>query len=143
MTTEHFDYGVTRYWVDDGQIAVIATEGHMNTPAINTWAEVLVDTVRNAPATHPLAICQDLTGPYQGFNAEIRERLSDLYQHLPVDHPVYSAIVLDNSTMRNIVQLYLRRRKLDRPTMNEKTFADTETALNWLRQQTQQHGAGV
>jgi len=142
-TVEQFDFGITRQWLDERQIVLIRTAGHMNRPAIDTWANVLIDTINLFPATQPIAICQDLTGPSQGFNAEIRNRLAPIYDHMPKDRPIYSAIALSNSGVRNMVNVYLRRRKFQPDNLQEQVFDNVETSIHWLRQHLYRDTASV
>ena len=140
---EVFDFGVTRRWLADDHVALITTDGHMNTPAINTWADLVIDTINLFPPDQPIAICQDLIGPHQGFTAEVRDRLADIYAHLPVDQVVYSTIALNNGMIRNMVKVYLRRRKFQHDHLHEYVAADVESGLDWLHQKLDQHYASV
>ena len=56
---EGYQYGISRSWLDNGQIALIKTQGDMSRNAINTWATLLILTLQDWDKEKPIALLHD------------------------------------------------------------------------------------
>lgn len=81
-------YGHQLLWLDDGRIALIRGAGDMSRPAIDDWAQLVLDTIRQFPPNMAVCILNDLTHPEQGFTPYAQERVKQLYHHIPTDRPI-------------------------------------------------------
>lgn len=138
---ESFNYGVSRRFVDDEQIAIIKTQGNMNPRSVDEWAAVCVDTIHQFPAPQPICVLHDLRAPSQGFSAYVRQRSEEIFAEVPSDQMAYTAIILANTFMNRIIGFYLRTRPSVAPNHQVRIFLTVEDGLNWLRNQLQEQSA--
>lgn len=130
---ETYDFGIERYYLDDGKIGVIATEGDMRRAAMDMWAEVCIDLLKTWPPGQPVYAILKLDGPKQGFTNYARQRSYNVIEAMPNDTPVYAALILKDSLVTRIMSGFLatvRRGKRRR----ERIFADFDEAYNWLKE---------
>jgi len=131
--TETYKYGITRTLIDGGRIVIVSTEGDMSRNAINTWASLLVLTMQEWDSERPLAILHDLTHPNQGLTPFARERTADVVKAQPEGLSVYNAILLPETFIKRIIEMFLRTPLLHLDARYTKIFSDREEALGWLR----------
>ena len=136
---ERYNYGISRSWLDKGQIVVIKTEGDMSRNAINTWASLLILTIQDWDKEKPLAALHDLSHPNQGLTPYARERTAELLKQLPNTRQNYSAVVLPQSFMFRIVEMFIRTPIFRHPCHEIRVFTNRETALAWLREKLSNH----
>lgn len=134
--TETYDYGITRTYIDGGRIVLVETKGDMSRNAINTWASLLVLTMQEADAEYPLGILHDFTHPNQGLTPFTRERAADVINARPEGLEVYSAVLLPNTFIKRIIEMFLRTPIFQHKGECIKIFSDETEALDWLREKT-------
>lgn len=130
---EEYEYGIVRYWLEDERIVVVKTQGDMSRNAINTWASLLILTMQEWKSERPIAVLNDLSHPSQGLNAHSRERTIDLLNHIPKNQKVYSAVILPNTFMFRIIDMFLRQNVFRRPDYEVQVFNNQEAGVAWLR----------
>jgi hypothetical protein len=137
-TVESYDFGICRSWLDNGRIVLIKTEGDMSRKAINTWASLLILTMQEWEKDKPLACLHDLTHPNQGLTPYTRERTADILKAIPNTRPMYSAIVLPQTFMYRIIEMFVRTPIFRHPQHEIRVFPDVESGLKWLREKLEQ-----
>jgi hypothetical protein len=136
---EQYPFGITREWLDDNRIAVIKTEGNMARAAIDTWAEVVMDTARNWSLDQPLFLMHDLSSRDQGLTPYSRQRADETYQAVRPGTKGYIAVVVREGVINRLVSLfYFRRRTEHGMNLDEKLFTQREEGLAWLREMLKQ-----
>jgi hypothetical protein len=133
-TAERYDYGISRLWLDKGQIVLIKTEGNMSRNAINTWASLLILTLQDWEKKAPIAALLDLSHPNQGLTPYTRERTAELLKHIPTNRPSYSAVVLPPTFMYRIIEMFVRTPIFRHPCHEIRVFTDKALGLAWLRE---------
>lgn len=136
---ECFGYGITRTYLDEGQIVLIKTEGDMSHNAINTWASLLILTIQESDKERPLAVLHDLTHPNQGLTPYTRERTAQVLKSIPENQSTFSAIVLPRTFMNRIIEMFVRTPIFKHPSHEIRVFPERDLALNWLREKLQAH----
>ncbi|MEL7435512.1 MAG: hypothetical protein AAFN11_16305, partial [Chloroflexota bacterium] len=131
---EIFKYGISRAFFDEGDIAVIKTEGDMSRDAINTWASLLILTMQEWDTSRPLLALHDLSHPNQGITPYTRQRAVDLMNYRPDGLKIYSALLLPNTFMSRILEMFIRTPRLQSANHHLKVFNCIDEALVWLRQ---------
>lgn len=131
--TESYDYGITRSEIADGQIIVIRTKGDMSRNAINTWASLLILTMQDWKSNHPLGLLHDFRHPAQGLSPYARERTLDVLRHRPKTLTVYSAVLLPNTFMKRIIDMFLRTPAFHHSGHVIKIFHNEDHATTWLQ----------
>lgn len=134
-----YNYGITRSFINNGQIAVVRTEGDMSRHAINTWASLLILTMQEWKSDRPLAFVHNLTHPNQGLTPYARERTIDLVQRRPKDIMVYSAVVLPRTFMHRIIDMFLRTPIFHQDGHEVRIFHAEQHAINWLEEKLANH----
>ncbi|MFW5696466.1 MAG: hypothetical protein ACOCXR_01630 [Phototrophicaceae bacterium] len=129
---ETFDYGISRYWIADGRIAVIATEGNMRREAIDSWAEATLGLMDIWPEGQPYAHIQKLDAPGQGFTQYSRQRTQELIARLPSDRPCYTAVVLADAFINRVFGFFLRTVRHNGKQQQERVFFTLDEAQAWL-----------
>lgn len=132
MTIEQYDYGITREYIDDGQIAVITTQGDMRRAAIDTWADLSIDTMQTWKPERPILILQNLSHKDQGITPYSRKRAEDAFKQIP-SQPLYSAIILPNSFINRVIGLFVGRQRMGQ-NQESRIFTNLEDGLAWLRE---------
>lgn len=135
--SENYDYGITRAFLDDGRIVVIKTAGDMSRNGVNTWVSLLILTMQEWKSENPLAILHDLRHPNQGLTPFARERTADAVKARPENLTVYSAVLLPQTFMKRIIEMFIRTPIFQRDGHHVQVFSDKEQALEWLHQQVQ------
>ncbi|MFW5696465.1 MAG: hypothetical protein ACOCXR_01625 [Phototrophicaceae bacterium] len=136
---EEFDYGISRYWIEDGRICVIETQGDMRREAIDTWANAAVSLLEIWPADRPYALLHKLDSPGQGFTPYSRKRAQDIMAALPGDRVAYTAIVLADTFVNRVIGFFLRSVRHTGKEQKERVFVDMDDARHWLLDQLRQH----
>ncbi len=137
--TESYDYGIIRSEIADGRIIVVRTQGDMSRNAINTWASLLILTMQDWKSEQPLALLHDFRHPRQGLTPYTRERTLDVLQQRPSDLTVYSAVLLPNTFMKRIIDMFLRTPAFHKKGHTVRIFHCENQAIDWLHTQLASH----
>lgn len=136
---ETYGYGITRSYIDNGNIIIFRTQGDMSRDAINTWASMLILTMQEWKSERPIAALHDLTHPNQGLTPHARERTIDVMKRRPKGLTIYSAVVLPNTFMHRIIDMFLRTPIFHQAGHEVRIFPSESQALDWLREQLAKH----
>jgi hypothetical protein len=129
---EDLGKGVRRYWLTP-RIVVVETEGDMSPAAIDIWASVTEETVLSYPPEHDtIYMLQNLSHPNQRITPYARQKTETLYANMTLTRPVYSAVVLQNSFVNQIVSMFVRVWDRSQPLVKQRIFTSLEAALQWL-----------
>jgi hypothetical protein len=131
---EIFPYDARRYRIEDGEVVVIYGSGDMSREALNAWADLVVNTVREQPVDAKVYILLDLTNPRQGFTPYTRTVIELVYKSLPTDRDIYAAVLMRDSILIQIVTGLVNRLHRTRAGITQRLFNNRDAALNWLRQ---------
>lgn len=134
---EYYDFGVIRSWLDDHLICYIQTDGCMERAGVDTWANLLIETIQTWPADCPIAIFQNLTHPDQGFTPYSRSRGMDVLAAVPQGHMAVSAIVMQDSFINRTLGFFIHSIRRD-DNVAIRVFTDMDEALSWLRKRIQE-----
>lgn len=129
---EQFEYGMSRWYIHDRQIAIIKTAGDMRRRAVDAWAKLLIDTIASWDVDKPICVIHDLTSPNQGFSPYVRQQSEAVFDHIPHDRPVFSAVVLPDTFINRIIGFYLRTRRNKHDNHTLRVFTDVQTSIDWL-----------
>lgn len=134
---EQFDYGIQRIWRHDGRLVEIRTEGNMARDAIDTWAEVVMETARGWSAGSPILIFHNLSYKNQGITPYSMKRAEDTYSAVPDDPKIetYVAVLLNETLFTRMVSLFFRRNRGKYKNVHERVFTRHDSALAWLESQ--------
>lgn len=135
---ENYDFGVIRAWLDDYQICYIQTDGCMQRAGVDTWADLVIDTIENWPEGQPIAILQNLTHPDQGFTPYSRSRGMDTLAAVPEDRIGFNAIVMQDTFVNRTLGFFINSIRRD-DKVAIRVFTDNHEALTWLRTQIQEY----
>jgi hypothetical protein len=133
-TVETFEYGATRYWIEDGEVVVIYGSGNMSRDAVDKWAAIVLETVNQPPPGSTMYVLLDLTHPRQGFTPYSRTVVETMYRELPKDRVIFGAILMQDSIISQIVAALVNRLLRTREGVYQRMFSNREMALGWLRQ---------
>ncbi|MEO1287506.1 MAG: hypothetical protein AAFV93_07035 [Chloroflexota bacterium] len=133
--TEYYDYGITRTNIANGTITVIRTEGNVIPDAVNTWASLLVLTMQEWDSDRPIAVIHDLTHPNQGVTPYVRQRTIDVMKQIPENMIVYNALILPDTFIRRIIDMFTRTPIFQRENVHIRIFGCQRTAQQWLEKQ--------
>ena len=111
----------------------------MSRNAINTWASLLILTLQDWHKEAAIAALLDLSHPNQGLTPYTRERTAELLKHIPSNRQTYSAVVLPQSFMFRIIEMFIRTPIFRQPCHEIRVFTNRETALEWLREKLGNH----
>ncbi|MCU0495752.1 MAG: hypothetical protein MUF87_00210 [Anaerolineae bacterium] len=135
---EHYAYGITREWNDDHSIVIVATQGDMARGAIDTWADVLIETIKVWDTDKPILVLHDLSHRNQGLSQYSRQRAEELYNYIPVDKPTYAAIVISDGLVSRLISIFFVMRWRGNH-IHERIFTNRKEALAWLNEQKHAH----
>lgn len=141
MTIEHYDFGITREWIDEGHIVVITTQGDMRRDAIDAWVNVSLDTLSLWQVDRPILVIQNLSSKMQGFTPYARKRSEDILAQLS-DRPCYTALILPNTFIFRVIGFFVGRQRVDKHQEN-RVFTNVEEGLAWLRQKRAMHDKDI
>ncbi|MEM9952113.1 MAG: hypothetical protein AAF846_10960 [Chloroflexota bacterium] len=133
--TEYYNYGITRTNIANGTIIVIGTKGDMTPDAVNTWASLLVLTMQEWDSKRPIAVIHDLTHPNQGVTPYVRQRTIDVMKQIPDDMIIYNALILPDTFIRRIIDMFTRTPIFQRENFYLRIFGCQRTAQQWLKTQ--------
>lgn len=133
---EQFSYGIERWWLDDGAIAVVKTQGDMTHDAIDAWADLLIAMLHQWAngSRRPIAFLHDLTHPNQGLTPYSRKRVNDVLAAIPDAETTFTAIVLPNTFINRIISMFVRSSPFRQNNHQTRVFTDLDTARDWLRE---------
>jgi hypothetical protein len=132
---ERYPFGITREWIDDERIVVITTQGDMSRAAIDTWANVVMDTAANWNPDQPFFLLHDLSSKDQGLTPYSRQRAEETYDALrPGTSGCIAVVIREGFVNRLVSLLYFRRRKARGMNLEERLFTTKADALTWLRE---------
>lgn len=138
-SVEQFDYGITRTWLDEGEIAVITTQGNMAREAVDVWATLAINTVNQWPDGKPIFILHDLTHPRQSFTPYGLKRAEDIYGAIPPTIKGCSAVAVRAGPINHLIAMFVRRRK-NAGQFQERIFTSRDEAIKWLRDEIKKSG---
>lgn len=130
---ETFGYGVKRYTIEQDRIIVIETEGNMSRAAIDTWADLTIQTLQQEDDGTPLLLLQNLSNKNQGFTPYTRKRTDDVLHNYPHRRQTRVATVLPDTFIVRLVKGVLRQRGWKATHIQERIFTSYPQALDWLR----------
>lgn len=133
---EIYKHGITRSFLDNGRIVVVKTEGDMSRGGIDTWATLLILTMQEWKSDRPLALLHDLRHPAQGLTPYSRQRTIDVLRACPKGLRIYSAVLLPETFIKRIIEMFLRTPVFKRSRQRIRVFSCEEKALAWLREKT-------
>jgi hypothetical protein len=137
---EQFDKGIRRRWLTP-RIVVIETEGDMSMAAIDSWAQISIETYNNYPAQYPsIFALHDLSHPNQRITPYSRQKAQDVYKYINMQRPIYVALVLQNSLLSQLASILSRIWDRPYPNMHQKIFTTRAAAVEWLQAMVRQHG---
>lgn len=132
-TTEQFEHGITRAWLDDGSICQMTTRATGTREAVDTWISCLLSAMDRFPVGEHALFLHDLTAEVRGFTRYARERATVTYAALPTDRPIYLAYVLPDAQINPVLADIMRARAVQHDNIVERIFSDKTDALAWLR----------
>ncbi|MDX1995020.1 MAG: hypothetical protein SF029_21750 [bacterium] len=141
---EQYPYGIRVEWLDNNQIAVISTEGNMSRDAVDTWADVTLQTINNYPGNRGYFLF-DMTGRDQTYTPYGVWRTEKLVKSIPPEKHGYAAIVLKQHQdllsrhLLDVIEAIVRIRSRQIKT---KFFVYQDEALEWLRGQIDNDNTG-
>lgn len=137
-TIEHYAYGITREWNRDHSLVIVTTEGDMSRGAIDTWADLIRETLITWDADKPILILQDLSNRNQGLTQYARQKAEDLYAVIPLDKPTYSALILNEGLVTRLISVFFVMRWRGNH-IHERIFNTRKDGLAWLNEQKRLH----
>ena len=135
---DYYDFGVIRAWLEVKQISYIQTDGCMQRAGVDTWADLVIDTINTWPGDHPITILQNLTHPDQGFTPYSRSRGMDILAAIPEGRRAFTAIVMRDSFVNRTLGFFINSIRHD-DTVVIRIFTDADKALTWLRTQIKEY----
>lgn len=132
---EYYDFGITREWIEDNRIVVITTQGDMSRAAVDTWADLVIDTASNWEANKPVFLLHDLSSRDQGLTPYSRERADQTYDAVKSGTEGCIAVVVREGVINRLISLlYFRHRKERGMNLQERLFITRPEAESWLRE---------
>lgn len=139
-SAEQFEYGMSRRYVHEGRIAIIKTAGDMRRRAVDAWAQLLIDTIAKWDDEQPICVIHELTSPNQGFSPYVRQQSETVFDHIPHDRPVFSAVVLPDTFINRIIGFYLRTRHNTHDNHTVRVFTDVQMSIEWMMEALENSG---
>lgn len=130
---ETYPYGIVREWLDDRRIVAISSEGDMQRPAIDTWAQVCIATQREWPSGVTVLCLCDLCRSVQSFTPYALRRTEDILRARPDSQVSVIAITIADALVRWQVQVVLRLSLPSLPDFSWSCFGSRGEGLSWLR----------
>lgn len=134
-TTETLTYGISRTYLEDGKLVVIASEGDMRREAVDFWANTVIETYRGWQQGSPLLVLHDLSHKNQGITPYAMRRTEDTLEGLPKDDDFSgrAAILIRDGLVARIGAVLVNRlRKQTHARFEIRFFFGQEAALAWL-----------
>jgi hypothetical protein len=141
MSIEHYDFGITREWIDDGHIAVITTQGDMRRDAVDTWVNICLDTLNNWHTDRPILSIQNLSAKMQGLTPYSSRRSEDILAQIPPHKPCYIALILPNTFISRVIGLFMLARQRFNKDQESRVFTNLGEGLDWLKEKQKLHGS--
>lgn len=136
-TTENFGEGISRTWLYEKRLAVIASEGNMRREVVDIWAEAVIQTYQQWDSGWPLLVLHDLSHKNQGITPYAMRRTEDTLEALPKSDDFYgrAAIILRDGLVARVgASLVNRLRKRAKNRFEIMIFFRHELALAWLEE---------
>ena len=135
MTLEVFDHGISREFLAEGRIVVIASQGDMRRIAVDQWANIVTETYRAWTPGQPILALLDLSAPSQTLTPYARQRADEAYDAADPDTPARGALLLKDGFAMRIISMFVRERKGRHKQSEVRIFVQRTEALRWLHEQ--------
>ena len=133
---ERFEYGIRRYWLDDGHLVVIASEGDMSRAALDRWTGIIIETIGDWSNEGDIYSILDLTGDKQGFTPYSRKSAQDIYNCVGgQERHVIVAIIMKDTIFNKLLNVFLLGMIRGMSNMTQKFFLTHDEGVAWVRKQ--------
>jgi len=141
---EYFEYGITRQWLVQDRIVLLAKNDDLSRTAVDAWWQVYTETVTNWHKDRPIAIIHDLTHPTLRVTPYATKTAIRAAHYLTYFvQSAFIASVYDSTYIAQLANFVLSQRPSLRDDIHEKIFRSREDALNWIQDNLHQSEASV
>ncbi|MFQ3648068.1 MAG: hypothetical protein SNJ80_14170 [Anaerolinea sp.] len=128
-----YPHGTQRYWIENGTIGVVVLIGAGRTE-INEAAQAVYDLIQEAPNPAHVYVITHAEN-LGGLTPAVRQTVSDFFAHLPSQTHLTSAIILQDSLLHNLLNIFLNGlRRLLKVDLTYRIFRDEASAIAWLKE---------
>jgi len=105
---ENYSYGVTREWKCNGQLVIIQTQGGTSNEAIDVWAELAIQTLKEMPEDGAFFFIDDLSHPDTNLTPYGAKRSRDILNAAPLHRErFYIATVITHSFVNRLAKILI------------------------------------
>lgn len=141
MTIETFPYGITREKRYDRRLVIVQTQGDMSDEAVDTWADLLLDVIREMPDEGAFFLIDDLSHPNQSITPHAMKRSREILSATPrYRDKLYIAVVLSNSFVNRFARVLLKQFLSFGSNVIYGIFTSRDDADRWIAEKMRQEG---
>ncbi len=131
-TIEDLGHGISRYWIDPGEIICIATEGDMSRSAVDTWTDACLESINGWPGEAPIFVLLDVSSEKQGFTPYSSRRTREIFNHIAYRTGSHVAVLLQNNFINQVIRLFVTGLMRGNNHIKIQFFTEREEAIRWL-----------
>lgn len=105
---ENYDYGVTREWRHNRRLVIIQTQGSNLNEAVDVWADLAIQTIKEMPEEGAFFLIDDLSHPNTNLTPYGAKRSREVLGSAPWHREnFYIATVVSNSFVNRLAKILI------------------------------------
>jgi hypothetical protein len=130
---ENYPYGVTREWRHNRKLVIIQTQGNNLNEAIDAWADLALQTLKEIPEEGAFFLIDDLSHPNTNLTPYGAKRSREVLASAPWHREkLYVATILSNSFVNRLAKILISPFLSFRTRAVHVMFTSREDADKWI-----------